>query len=104
MWRPGGWRSASAPASPSPTIWSSCWGPSPGDAAARSGWTKLAARVEAYREQWGVEPDEVRQAPVDGVQYREWSAAVRTVEMLDRLHAPQLARNRELELGRGIEL
>lgn len=73
-------------------------GPLPDDAVARTTWTRMAGRVEAYREQWGVEPDELRESPIDGVQYREWSAAVHTVEVLSRLDAPHLERG--LELGR----
>ncbi|MGH3369656.1 MAG: hypothetical protein ACRDPR_06620 [Nocardioidaceae bacterium] len=62
----------------------------------------MASTIEAYREQWGVDPDELRQPPVDGVQYREWSAAVHTPEMVNRLEAVDLEATVERGLGLGL--
>ncbi|MBW3616085.1 MAG: ATP-binding domain-containing protein, partial [Actinobacteria bacterium] len=75
-------------------------GAMPDDEAERRRWTRLASQVEAYREQWGVEPDQLRIPPIDGVQYREWSASIASVETLRRLERP----TPELRLERGLEL
>jgi hypothetical protein len=77
-------------------------GPVPDDAAARSRWTRSASGIEAYREQWGVDAEDRRRPPVDGVRYRDWTAAVETVEMLRRLAALQLEPGVDRSLG--IEL
>jgi conjugative relaxase-like TrwC/TraI family protein len=77
-------------------------GPVPQDGAGRERWSRLAGRVEAYREQWGIEPEDIRHPPIDGAQYQEWSAAVKTVEMIERINQPHLERG--LERGLGIEL
>ena len=77
-------------------------GPVPEDDAGRERWSRLAGRVEAYREHWGIEPDDIRQPPIDGAQYHEWNAAVKTVEMIERINQPHL--DHRLERGLGIEL
>jgi conjugative relaxase-like TrwC/TraI family protein len=76
-------------------------GPVPDGDGQATTWVRMAGRIEAYREQWGVEPDELGLPPNDGVQYREWSIAVHTAEMLNRLDAPHLehAVDHGLELG-----
>ena len=74
----------------------------PDDDAGRSRWARAAGGIEAYREQWGVDPEHLRQPPVDDLQHRHWTAAVETVEMLKRLDAVQLARGVDRSLG--IEL
>lgn len=76
-------------------------GPVPEDDRARAGWTQHASRVEAYREEWGIEPDQLRDPPRDAVQYREWDTAVKTIELMNRLSTPHI--NHDLERGRGIE-
>jgi hypothetical protein len=40
--------------------------------------------------------------PIDGTQYQEWNAAVKTVEMIERINQPHL--DHGLERGLGIEL
>ena len=54
----------------------------------RRHWTRLASRIEAYREEWGVDPGQPRQRPIDAVQQRAWDAAVRSTEALARPPAP----------------
>jgi len=72
----------------------------------RQRWATLAGRVEAYREQWNVAPDDLRQPPVDGVQYREWNTAVHSLEIAERLDRLALERSidRGIDRGIGIEL
>lgn len=78
-------------------------GPAPTDPDQRSAWMQRAARIEAYREEWGIEPDQLTASPVDGVQHREWeNAGLRTFDIMRRLeHAVP---EHTLERGRGIEL
>lgn len=73
-----------------------------GERAGAPRWSRTAGRVEAYGEQWDVEPDDPRQSPIDGVQYQEWNVAVHTVELLDRLDSPHV--DHGLELGHGLSL
>jgi hypothetical protein len=77
-------------------------GPVPDDGAGRERWSRLAGRLEAYREHWGIGPEDIRQPPIDGAQYQEWNAAVKTVEMIERINAPHL--DHRLERGLGVEL
>ena len=77
-------------------------GPVPDDDQGRAQWTQLATRVEAYREEWGIEPAQLREAPRDAVQYREWDTAVKTIDLINRLRTPHI--DRGLERGLGIEL
>lgn len=69
----------------------------------QSTWARMAEQVEVYRESWGVEPDDLRQPPVDGIQHREWAAAVRPAEMRARLDA-LAERERTMALGHGLGL
>jgi hypothetical protein len=62
-------------------------GPVPRDDNGRARWTQLAGRVEAYREERGIEPGRLREPPIDGVQYRHWQAAVKSIDLINRLHA-----------------
>jgi hypothetical protein len=77
-------------------------GPVPEDGAGRERWSQLAGRIEAYREHWGIQPEDIRQPPIDGTQYQEWNTAVKTVEMLQRINQPH--QDHALERGLGIEL
>jgi hypothetical protein len=77
-------------------------GPVPQDGAGREHWSRLAGRVEAYREHWGIQPEDIRNPPIDGTQYQEWNAAVKTLEMIERINQPHL--DHGLERGLGIEL
>lgn len=81
-------------------------GPVPADLDGRSHWTAQGARVEAYREQWNVAPDQLRVAPIDGVQHREWSASIERMVVIQRLEAVQIESSvdRGLDRGLGIEL
>ncbi|MEO7428955.1 MAG: AAA family ATPase, partial [Acidimicrobiales bacterium] len=81
-------------------------GPVPQDDRARAGWTQYASRVEAYREEWNIEPNQLRDPPLDGVQYREWDTSVHTIELINRLDnlQHQRGRDRSLEHGLGLEL
>jgi AAA domain/UvrD-like helicase C-terminal domain len=74
----------------------------PGDDTGRARWARAASGIEAYREQWGVEPEDLHLPPVDGVQHRHWTASVETVETLRRLDALRVERGIDRSLG--IEL
>jgi hypothetical protein len=63
-------------------------------------WTNTAARIEAYREEWGVQPERLRERPLDSCQGRAWDEAVRTAAILAR----PPARNLDRGLDRGMEL
>lgn len=65
-------------------------------------WTRFAARVEAHREEWGVQPHQLRKRPVDPVQQRSWAITVQTAELLTRPPAPKRTAEREIVMG--IEL
>jgi hypothetical protein len=60
-----------------------------------------AARVEAFREEWNVDPEGLQRPPVDGAHYREWNASVGAVETTKRVAAP---RREHLERGLALEL
>lgn len=74
-------------------------GPVSEDDRARAGWTQHASRVEAYREEWGIEPDQLLDPPRDAAQHREWDTAVHTIELINRLNNLQLDRGRYRGLG-----
>ena len=65
-------------------------------------WTERAGRIEAYREEWGVEPSHLWERPRDHVQAREWDVSILALRVL----AGQLQRNlgRGIEVGIGVEL
>jgi len=65
-------------------------------------WIALASRIEAYREQWSVPADQLREPPVDSIQHREWNTAIRAVELLAEPLGPALEPH--LDHGLGIEL
>jgi conjugative relaxase-like TrwC/TraI family protein len=77
-------------------------GPPPDDASGRDKWATLAGRVEAYREEWSIPPDELRATPVDGVQYRQWNAAIHSLEIIQRLESVRYERGIDRSIG--IEL
>lgn len=74
-------------------------GPVPEDPSARQRWAALAGRVESYREEWNVDPDLIRTPPTDGVQHREWTNVVRSVELIERIEAVGLEHSTERGLG-----
>ncbi len=63
-------------------------------------WISSAARIEAYREEWEVAPERLRERPFDACQEQAWEAAVRTTEILARSQA----RSVERSIDHGIEL
>ena len=75
-------------------------GPVPDEPSARQRWVNLAGRVEAYREEWDVDPEQLRTPPTDGVQYREWSNAIRGIELSEQIEAVGIERSTE----RGLSL
>jgi len=77
-------------------------GPVPTAEAERVQWSALAAGVEAYREEWGVDPNELRVAPYDSVQRRRWDIAIHSIELAGRMEALLVADSRERSFG--IEL
>ncbi|MDP9454086.1 MAG: AAA family ATPase, partial [Actinomycetota bacterium] len=62
-------------------------------------WINSAARIEAYREEWAVAPERLRQRPRDACQERAWDVAVRTTELLAR---PLPARGMERSVDYGM--
>ncbi len=64
-------------------------------------WIRAAARIEAYREKWGVEPQRLRERPLDACQEQGWKTAVRTAELLAR-RAP--VRSVQRSVDHGMEL
>ncbi len=64
-------------------------------------WINSAARIEAYREEWAVAPERLRERPRDACQERAWDVAVRTTELLPR---PVPRRGVERSVDHGMEL
>ncbi len=64
-------------------------------------WINSAARMEAYREEWAVAPERLRERPRDACQERAWDVAVRTTELLAR---PVPGRGIERSVDQGMEL
>ncbi len=62
-------------------------------------WTRMAGRIEAYREEWAVAPERLRNRPRDACQEQAWEAAVHTANLLARVGTPVLERR----LGQGME-
>ncbi len=80
-------------------------GPVPtGDPYATRGWISHAGRIEAYREEWNVKPDQLRQRPVDFAQQLRWDETIHTIELLERLAAPTAGRTPDRAMGIGMEL
>ncbi|MDP9410292.1 MAG: AAA family ATPase [Actinomycetota bacterium] len=63
-------------------------------------WANTAGRIEAYREEWGVALDQLRERPLDACQAREWEVAVHTSETLARPPARALPN----EIDQGIDV
>jgi hypothetical protein len=72
------------------------------DPASLQRWTNMAGRIEAYREEWGVEPERLAERPRDLCQGRAWEAAVHTAQLLSEPPAPVAERG--LDRGLGLEL
>ena len=64
-------------------------------------WTQLAGRIEGYREEWTVEPGQLRERPRDRVRAQEWDASIQAVSSR-RPAARNLGRG--IEVGIGVEL
>ncbi|MGQ0616143.1 MAG: MobF family relaxase [Acidimicrobiia bacterium] len=82
-------------------------GPAPDDPPERARWAQSAGRIEAYREEFGVEAAALGHRPLDGVQHREWDTSVHTIELtnrLDNLQQPDHSRDLSLEHDLGLEL
>jgi hypothetical protein len=63
-------------------------------------WTNTAARIEAYREEWGVAPEQLRERPHDTCQGSTWDQVIHTAVMIARSPGRTLDRG----LGTGLEL
>jgi hypothetical protein len=74
--------------------------PPAGDPDEAQHWTNLAGRIEGYREEWGVEPDRLRERPLDRCQAQHWDTAIHTAQVLARPTGPAL----EPSLDHGLEL
>jgi conjugative relaxase-like TrwC/TraI family protein len=75
----------------------------PANAEEAEQWTARASRIEAYREEWGVEPEHVLERPTDRLQAARWDSCLgselrlRTLE--ERLSARELQPPRGPDLG-----
>ncbi len=65
-------------------------------------WTTLAGHIEAYREEWGVEPERLTERPRELCQGQAWEAAVHVAQLVSEPPAPVL--ERVLDRGFGLEL
>ncbi|MBW3615867.1 MAG: AAA family ATPase [Actinobacteria bacterium] len=65
-------------------------------------WANMAGRIEAYREEWGVEPERLAERPRDLCQGRDWEAAVHTAQLVSEPPVPVVERG--LDRGLGLEL
>jgi hypothetical protein len=74
--------------------------PPAGDPEEVQRWTNLAGRIEAYREEWGVDSDRLAERPLDRCQAQHWETAIHTAQVLARPTAPTL----EPSLSHGLEL
>jgi hypothetical protein len=83
-------------------------GPLPFDPDQADRWQNQATRIEAYREEWGVEPGELRGRPTDWVQGRQWDLSVGdaldTQDHLARLDAIEHERAHRRDLGIDIDM
>lgn len=64
-------------------------------------WTSMAGRIEAYREEWAVEPNDLGKRPWERHQEEAWQAAVQTAQLLHRVAnaAPSRGLDQGMELG-----
>jgi hypothetical protein len=65
-------------------------------------WTSMAGRIEAYREEWAVPPERLRQRPWDACQEQAWETAVHSPTVLAR--AATRTVERSLGHDRGLSL
>jgi hypothetical protein len=78
-------------------------GPVPADdPASLQRWADTAGRIEAYREEWDVEPEQLAERPRDLCQGGAWEAAVYTAQLLNEPPPPVVERG--LDRGIGLEL
>ncbi len=75
-----------------------------GDLEATHTWIKRASWIESYREEWGVEPERLRERPLDACQGQEWDRSVHLAEVLARPPAPWVERSVDRGMEQGIEL
>lgn len=70
-------------------------------------WITGASRIEAYREEFDIDPNQLRQAPTDSIQHRQWSQAIDTPRRLEAAMRRAVREPRghviEAEIERGIE-
>ncbi len=71
-----------------------------GDALER--WTSLAGRIEAYREEWGVEPERLSERPRELCQGQAWEAAVHVAQLVSEPRASVLERGLDRGIGLGL--
>ncbi|MDP9070960.1 MAG: relaxase domain-containing protein, partial [Actinomycetota bacterium] len=67
-------------------------------------WIKRASWIESYREEWGVEPERLRERPLDACQGQEWDRSVHLAEVLARPPLPTMGRSLDRGVDQGIEL
>ncbi len=67
-------------------------------------WVKRASCIESYREEWGVEPERLRERPLDACQGQEWDRSVYLAEVLARPLLPTMGRSLDHGMEQGIDL
>jgi len=81
-------------------------GPLPDGQQEQERWITRAARIEAYREEWGIDPDHLNDPPADDLQRQQWRSAIHTIDierqLEQRLH--DLALGVDADRGFGLEL
>ncbi len=75
-----------------------------GDLEATRTWIKRASWIESYREEWGVEPERLRERPLDACQGQEWDRSVHLAEVLARPPLPTMGCRLDRGVEQGIEL
>ncbi|HVL04303.1 MAG TPA: hypothetical protein VM386_07695 [Acidimicrobiales bacterium] len=60
-----------------------------------------AGRIEAYREEWAVTPEQLRERPSEFCQQLAWLQAVHITEVLVRVAAPRLEQGSRARIEMG---
>ena len=78
----------------------------PADTAERDRWASLAGRIEAYREEWGVNPNNSGSDPMTIYSKSQWPALRSSIDVSRRLQNVTLYQplDRSIDAGHGVEL
>ena len=106
-WPTGGMSSGSTAVSEQPDHVTALLGSLPQDSFGAERWRHLAARVEAYREEWAVPPERIAEAPTDLVQRTRWRQEVKnaasSMRLLDGQRERAIARSHSRSRSSGLE-